>query len=593
MNAKIPCDKAIDMFGGAAPLAVSTDPVTGNITEYHSIEDFIKGCIDERNLKVKPESYIYSKLPDYNCEECEALPLVDPNKLTEVIGYGIRGTAKKYDISQTPCKEIDSKKISFSIGKAGVFASNTNNKYMPYVLGTDNIDLFVQLAKAGEAVVLHKDIDTAYQIINKGMPETVFRLMAGKSTPQHNSDLFVQLDDSFKKFTKADIKKLFLEKVNQLKQSIDPESFIQPPAEQKPLLDQQVDKGHASLQIVNMATIQAQAINWLWSGWLPLGKLTILAGAGGCGKTNLLLALIATITTSGIFPDGSKCTDTGKVLIYSTEDDPNDTLLPRLIANGADLSKIDFIAGRINDKGEREPFDPTKDLPLLNAYAKQNPDIKLLMIDPIISAVGGDSNKATDVRRSLQVVVDFAQEFNCAVVGITHFAKGTSGTSPAERIIGSQAFTALARMVWSAAKREDENDCILVRAKSNISTLDGGIKYQIEPETVLENIETTKTAWLGTIEGSARELLSEAESTENSNGTTVDMAKEFLIDLLSSVENMPSKEVQSQAKDAGFSPASIRRAQEKLNIKPFKPQGEKIWFWSLPKIHRLDEPTHF
>ncbi|QFS16968.1 AAA family ATPase [Acinetobacter indicus] len=378
-----------------------------------------------------------------------------------------------------------------------------------------------------------------------------------------------------------------------MKQSIDPESFIQPPAEEKPLLDQQVDKGQVSLQIVNMATIQAQAINWLWSGWLPLGKLTILAGAGGCGKTNLLLALIATITTNGIFPDGSKCTDTGKVLIYSTEDDPNDTLLPRLIANGADLSKIDFIAGRINDKGEREPFDPTKDLPLLNAYAKQNPDIKLLMIDPIISAVGGDSNKATDVRRSLQVVVDFAQEFNCAVVGITHFAKGTSGSSPAERIIGSQAFTALARMVWSAAKREDENDCILVRAKSNISTLDGGIKYQIEPETVLENIETTKTAWLGTIEGSARELLSEAESTENSNGTTVDMAKEFLIDLLSSVENMPSKEVQSQAKDAGFSPASIRRAQEKLNIKPFKPQGEKIWFWSLPKIHRLDEPTHF
>ncbi|QFS17057.1 AAA family ATPase [Acinetobacter indicus] len=584
MNAKITLN---------APLAVSTDPVTGNTTEYHSIEDFIKGCIDEQHFKVKPESYIYSKLPDYNCEECEALPLVNPNELTEVIGYGIRGIAKKYDTSQTPCKEIDSQKVSFSIGKAGIFASNTNNKYMSYVLGTDNIDLFVQLAKAGEAVVLHKDIDAAYQIINNGMPESIFRLIAGKSAPKDNADLFVQLDDSFKEFTKADIKKLFLEKVNQLKQSIDPESFIQPPAEEKPLLDQQVDKGQVSLQIVNMATIQAQAINWLWSGWLPLGKLTILAGAGGCGKTNLLLALIATITTNGIFPDGSKCTDTGKVLIYSTEDDPNDTLLPRLIANGADLSKIDFIAGRINDKGEREPFDPTKDLPLLNAYAKQNPDIKLLMIDPIISAVGGDSNKATDVRRSLQVVVDFAQEFNCAVVGITHFAKGTSGSSPAERIIGSQAFTALARMVWSAAKREDENDCILVRAKSNISTLDGGIKYQIEPETVLENIETTKTAWLGTIEGSARELLSEAESTENSNGTTVDMAKEFLIDLLSSVENMPSKEVQSQAKDAGFSPASIRRAQEKLNIKPFKPQGEKIWFWSLPKIHRLDEPTHF
>lgn len=538
------------------------------------------------------DSYIDPQNPDFDCEGCKAYPLASPDNLSILTGYFVNGVAHKWDATTEPHTVIEKKKVAFNVG-SGVLATNTNKKYLSYAIGTSDPELFVKIAEAGEAIIYHKDIDTAYQIVNKGMPKTVFRLMAGKSAPQHNSDLFVQLDDSFKKFTKADIKKLFLEKVNQLKQSIDPESFIQPPAEEKPLLDQQVDKGQISLQIVNMATIQAQAINWLWSGWLPLGKLTILAGAGGCGKTNLLLALIATITTSGIFPDGSKCTDTGKVLIYSTEDDPNDTLLPRLIANGADLSKIDFIAGRINDKGEREPFDPTKDLPLLNAYAKQNPDIKLLMIDPIISAVGGDSNKATDVRRSLQVVVDFAQEFNCAVVGITHFAKGTSGSSPAERIIGSQAFTALARMVWSAAKREDENDCILVRAKSNISTLDGGIKYQIEPETVLENIETTKTAWLGTIEGSARELLSEAESTENSNGTTVDMAKEFLIDLLSSVENMPSKEVQSQAKDAGFSPASIRRAQEKLNIKPFKPQGEKIWFWSLPKIHRLDEPTHF
>lgn len=538
------------------------------------------------------DSYIDPQNPDFDCEGCKAYPLASPDNLSILTGYFVNGVAYKWDATTEPHTVIEKKKVAFNIG-SGVLATNTNKKYLSYAIGTNDLELFVKIAEAGEAVIYHKNIDTAYQIVNKGMPETVFRLIAGKSTPVTNADLFVQLDDSFKKFTKADIKKLFLEKINQLKQSIDPESFIQPPAEEKPLLDQQVDKGQASLQIVNMATIQAQAINWLWSGWLPLGKLTILAGAGGCGKTNLLLALIATITTNGIFPDGSKCTDTGKVLIYSTEDDPNDTLLPRLIANGADLSKIDFIAGRINDKGEREPFDPTKDLPLLNAYAKQNPDIKLLMIDPIISAVGGDSNKATDVRRSLQVVVDFAQEFNCAVVGITHFAKGTSGSSPAERIIGSQAFTALARMVWSAAKREDENDCILVRAKSNISTLDGGIKYQIEPETVLENIETTKTAWLGTIEGSARELLSEAESTENSNGTTVDMAKEFLIDLLSSVENMPSKEVQSQAKDAGFSPASIRRAQEKLNIKPFKPHGEKVWFWSLPKIHRLDEPTHF
>ena len=218
MNAKITLN---------APLAVSTDPVTGNITEYHSIEDFATSCIDERNLKVKPESYICSKLPDYNCEECTALPYVNREQLDKIVGYAIKGIAKKYDTDQTPHKEIDSKEISFSIGKAGVIASNTNNKCMPYVLGTDNIDLFVQLAKAGEAIVLHKDIDAAYQIINNGMPETIFRMMVGFNLSQQDQDLFVQVNDSFKTLPPNQIKQFFLDKKQQILKSIESDSFEQ------------------------------------------------------------------------------------------------------------------------------------------------------------------------------------------------------------------------------------------------------------------------------------------------------------------------------------------------------------------------------
>lgn len=241
MNAKIPCDKTIDMFGGAAPLAVSTDPVTGNITEYHSIEDFATGCIDERNLKVKPESYIYSKLPDYNCEECTVLPYVNPEQLSEIVGYAIKGIAKKYDTDQTPHKEIDSKKISFSIGKAGVIASNTNNKYMPYVLGTDNIDLFVKLAKAGEAVVLHKDIDAAYQIISNGIPESIFRMMVGEKPPVNNADLFIQADEDLKNLSPNLIKKFFFDKKQQIIKSIESDLIAQPQVEEMPV-DQRAEK---------------------------------------------------------------------------------------------------------------------------------------------------------------------------------------------------------------------------------------------------------------------------------------------------------------------------------------------------------------
>ena len=139
-------------------------------------------------------------------------------------------------------------------------------------------------------------------------------------------------------------------------------------------------------------------------------------------------------------------------------------------------------------------------------------------------------------------------------------------------------------MAWVASRREEEGDCILVRAKSNNSILEGGVKYQIESETVLDDIETTKTVWLGTIEGTARELLNEAENTEIGNGSALDLAKEFLIDLLSLVEKMPASEVQEEAKNAGYSVASIRRAKDNLNIKPFK-EGS-AWYWKLPSIFK-------
>ncbi|WP_407485476.1 AAA family ATPase [Acinetobacter baumannii] len=561
MNTKASWDTTGDLLESIDPkpqnaIFSHTHNYTKNIVESYSLHDFDLNVLvqneEKGNIRTVADETIYK---GRDISGYKAIPLYDFESW-QLTGYQLL--------------DIKKKSQSIKVG-AGIPVSNISNSNPSNFIATDNLNLFFRLSQLNYVSVFHREIRTAFELVNNYFDECKPRVIATDKKLEFDADLKIHFDADVSRLTNQEIKIALQSKNDEIK----PTSPI------------------SSLQIVNMANIQAQAINWLWYGWLPLGKMTILAGAGGCGKTNLSLALIATITTGGSFPDGSKCENVGKVLIYSTEDDPADTLLPRLMANGADVSKIDIIAGRINDKGENEPFDPSQDFPKIEQYIKANPDIKLLMIDPIVSAVGGDMNKANDVRKSLQPLVDLANEYKFAVLGITHFSKGSAGSTPADRIIGSQAFTALARMAWSAAKREDDGDCILVRAKSNNSILEGGVRYQIESETVLDNIETTKTVWLGTIEGTAKELLGEAESTENSNGTTVDMAKEFLIDLLSSVENMPSKEVRSQAKDAGFSPASIRRAQEKLNIKPFKPQGEKIWFWSLPKIHRLDEPTHF
>ncbi|WP_256413962.1 DUF3987 domain-containing protein [Acinetobacter sp. 5862] len=214
MNAKHP-----DILNKPTPIVVNIDPVTGHRVEFFQLEDFATNCIDERNLKVKPESYICSKLPSYNCENCEAYTLINPIQLSEVIGYAIKGIAKKYDTEQTPHKEIDSQKVSFLIGEAGVFASSLNKPHLSYVVGTNDMDLFIQLAKAGKAVLLHQSLDEAYKILNSGMPENVFRLIAGKSAPKDNSDLFVQVDDSFRAFTSQQIETFFLEKRKQIIES--------------------------------------------------------------------------------------------------------------------------------------------------------------------------------------------------------------------------------------------------------------------------------------------------------------------------------------------------------------------------------------
>lgn len=238
------------------------------------------------------------------------------------------------------------------------------------------------------------------------------------------------------------------------------------------------NEGARAVRIRCGAGIQPLAITWLWEGWLPAGKLTILAGSAGTGKTTLALALAAALTSGGRWPDGTWCRKKGNVLIWSSEDVADDTLVPRLIASGADLNRCHFIEG-ITENGESVPFDPAQDILDLHRAVDKIGGVSLLLIDPIVSAVAGDMHRANDVRRSLQAIVDFAESHQCAVMGITHFAKGGAGKNPQDRVIGSQAFGALARMVLVAAKEEDGTKRVLARAKSNIAPDDGGIAYSL------------------------------------------------------------------------------------------------------------------
>ncbi|WP_197387618.1 AAA family ATPase [Ralstonia pseudosolanacearum] len=338
--------------------------------------------------------------------------------------------------------------------------------------------------------------------------------------------------------------------------------------------------------LVNGADLKPQPVRWLWRDWLALGKLHILAGAPGQGKTTIALAFAATVTSGGRWPDGSRC-EPGNVLVWSGEDDPADTLLPRLLAAGGDRGRVYFVSGsRVN--GEVESFDPARDMATLQAEAERIGNVRLLIVDPVVSAVAGDSHKNTETRRALQPLVDLAASMGAAVVGITHFSKGGQGSDPTQRVVGSVAFTAVARVVLVAAKvksEDGEDRRILARSKSNIGPDEGGFEYRLEQSEPLPDILASYVAWGASVAGTARELLTDPEEQDDGEVSAKEAAIEFLKEVLGD-DVVPMKSIEAEAKEAGIAWRTVRRAADALGVKSRKGEGGK-WYWSLPKVANM------
>lgn len=290
------------------------------------------------------------------------------------------------------------------------------------------------------------------------------------------------------------------------------------------------------VQLTCANEIKPKPIDWLWDGWLARGKLEVLSGIAGTGKTTLAISLAATVSIGGKFPDGTR-SPIGSVLIWSGEDSAKDTLVPRFMAAGADLSKIHFI-GDVKHGDQMRSFDPAIDIAALNNAAAKIDNISLLIVDPIVNAVAGDSHKNGEVRRALQPLVEFGEKLNCAVLGVTHFSKGTGGKEPLERVTGSLAFGALPRIVLATGKiTEDETSRrIFCRAKSNIGKDDGGFEYSLNQKEIdgYPGLFSSYILWGDSVEGSARDLLAEPDNREtgDDNNSALEDAKNFLLELL-------------------------------------------------------------
>jgi putative DNA primase/helicase len=347
-----------------------------------------------------------------------------------------------------------------------------------------------------------------------------------------------------------------------------------------------------SLVIRIASDIQAQPITWLWPNRIAIGKQTLIAGDPGVGKSQLTCCLAAAVTTGGDWPCGEGQAPQGSVVVFSAEDDAADTIVPRLLAAGADLDRVRIVEAVTTDDGKgnksRRMFHLQADLARLETTLSEIGDVRLVIIDPITAYLGGvDTHRNSDVRGVLGLVAEMAARHHVAVVVISHWNKSGVG-SAVNRVTGSGAFTAAVRAAFMVAKDpEDDGRRLFIPMKNNLARTDGGLAFRLEQRIVGKDqvIVGSAVSWDNErVTRTADEVLA-ATGIAGIHSTALDEATDWLQELLASGP-MAAKDIQTQADAAGLSWATIRRAKDRLGIKPVRQSeggdGNGKWLWALP-----------
>lgn len=350
-----------------------------------------------------------------------------------------------------------------------------------------------------------------------------------------------------------------------------------------------MEEGSAHAGIL-ISDVGSERVSWLWRGWLASGKLSVMDGDPGLGKSAAVLDLAARVSAGLPFPNGTRC-EAGGVVILSAEDGLADTIKPRLEAAGADTSRISSLATVVAGTGSKRHerlFSLPKDIPILEREIDRV-GAKLVIVDPLMAFLAEkiDAHKDQDVRRALAPLAAMADRTGVAVHLVRHLSKGES-KNPIYRGGGSIGIIGAARMgSLVAVDPQDENRRVLAPTKNNLTMQPKSLTYSLEEA---EN-GAVKVVWTGESDLSASDLLQTFGETEPE---VRGEAEQFLLSLLEDGP-VPSEEIFKAAKTARISESTLRRAKKKLravaereNI-PGGKRGDGKWVWKLPEAMSVSD----
>jgi putative DNA primase/helicase len=326
---------------------------------------------------------------------------------------------------------------------------------------------------------------------------------------------------------------------------------------------------------VRLSDVKPERVEWLWRARIPFGKPTILDGDPGLGKSTLTLEIAARVSRGEPLSGDDDRRAPAGVVILSAEDGLADTIRPRLEAAGADLERIVAIPSvpLIGD-GEDLPEIP-RDLPAVEKTVREI-GARLVILDPLMAYLGADvsAHRDQDVRRALAPLARLADQTGAAVLVVRHLNKRSEG-NPLYRGGGSIGIIGAARSGLLVAKDpDDEERRILAVTKSNLARMPEALAFRLE-----ELGEAVSVRWEGTSPHTARTLLAVPEGDEERGA--LDEAREFLRELLSPGA-VATREVAKEARSAGISDKTLRRAKEALGVRAVKDGFQGGWRWRLP-----------